>query len=340
MKRLVIFAISLLLLSGLFGCGQEEDGEKPAAKDGLREITIAQFGHVFIYMPLYVAIEGGFFEEQGLKVNLINGGGDEKTFAAVASGQAQFGVADPTFAAIARERGQPGIVVGTVVSGAPFWGVARNRSKITALPQLKDLRIATYSAPSTNYALINKTLRDNAEIVGNAKVVQGAFGGLLAMLEADLADIAMVLEPTVSLAVAAGAEVVFSYPEHYGKFFLTGLYTLEATRDSDPELVQKAVNALDAALGFSHENPGEVKRIAQRMFPELSENIVSNAIDRMLLEGTMPRRALIDPEGWEKAIAVRLANEDLQDESAAKATVDNSFAERAHGENSEPAGEK
>ncbi|TRT80505.1 MAG: hypothetical protein EWV64_03390, partial [Microcystis flos-aquae Ma_QC_C_20070823_S18] len=35
---------------------------------GIQKITIAQFGDVFIYAPLYIAIDAGFFQKQGLDV--------------------------------------------------------------------------------------------------------------------------------------------------------------------------------------------------------------------------------------------------------------------------------
>lgn len=59
-----------------------------------------------------MAIDGGYFAEEGLDVSLVTTGGDEKTWAAVISGNASFGVADPTFVAISDARGVPGRVVG------------------------------------------------------------------------------------------------------------------------------------------------------------------------------------------------------------------------------------
>ena len=72
-------------------------------KSELETIKVAQFGDVFIYIPLYLANTKGFFKEEGLKVDLINTGGDDKTYAAVIGGSALFGIADPTFVAIAKE---------------------------------------------------------------------------------------------------------------------------------------------------------------------------------------------------------------------------------------------
>jgi NitT/TauT family transport system substrate-binding protein len=84
---------------------------KPTAT--VQKITIAQAGDFFLYAPLYVASDAGLFSKNGLEVRLISTGGDEKTWAAVISGDAQFGVADPTFVAISATRGQPGRVIAT-----------------------------------------------------------------------------------------------------------------------------------------------------------------------------------------------------------------------------------
>jgi len=296
-----------------------------------RQVTICQFAQVFVYLPLYVAIEKGFFDQEGIQVKLINGGGDDKTFAAVASGQAQFGVADPTFAAIAREKGQPGVVLASIVSGAPFWGVTKKAEigRIAKAGDLRDLRIATYTAPSTNYTLMSKTLKDHEREVGNARIVQGAFGTLLPMLDAGAADVAMELEPVVSTAVKQGAQVVYSYPEMYGAFLLTGLYTTESYRDSNGETVQGVVNALERAVRYAHSDPDGTVAIAQKVFPEVDPEVVGTAVERMLREETIPEHVLVDPEGWHNAVQLRLEVGDLKSKLIADQTVDNTFAQRA-----------
>ena len=128
-----LMTITVLMAMLLGSCSSQSDhldspgsssrGTAGASSAGRKEVTIAQFGHVFLYMPLYVAIRKGFFEKHGLAVKLVSTGGDEKTFTAVATGNAQFGVSDPTFVAIAREHGKGGKVVAAVVRGVPFWVV-------------------------------------------------------------------------------------------------------------------------------------------------------------------------------------------------------------------------
>jgi len=128
--------------------------QKVKSDDALIEVNVAQFGEFFLYMPLYLADKGGFFEEEGLKIHITNTGGDDKTFAAVIGGFADFGIADPTFVAIANEKGQKGKVVASIVNGVPFWGVTnKDIPEITDGKQLEGLSVATFPSPSTAYTL-------------------------------------------------------------------------------------------------------------------------------------------------------------------------------------------
>jgi NitT/TauT family transport system substrate-binding protein len=294
----------------------------------LSDVTICQYGDLLIYLPLYIAQDQKFFEKQGVSVKFINGGGDDKTFAALVGGSAQFGVSDPTFTAIAREKGEKAVVVGTVVAGATYWGVTWN-DKITPVKSaagLRDLRIATYEAPSTDYALMAKTLKQHQAEMGNARIIQGSYGSLLAMLKAGKADVAMELEPMASTAVSQGAHIVFSYPEMYGPFMLTGIYVLEKFRDQHPKEVQAVVNALELAMRYAHQNPPGAVDIGRRTFPDVDPNVVKSAVDRMIAGGTLPKTVAIDDAGWHNTINVRVELGDLKNPSAADKTLDRSFS--------------
>jgi NitT/TauT family transport system substrate-binding protein len=241
-KRLrILTSLALLAASNCTGLAE------PTRK--LEPVTIAQFGHVFLYMPLYVAVDKGFFKEQGLDVKLTSTGGDEKTFTAVLSGNAQFGVSDPVFAAIARERGQGGKVVASIVRGVPFWVVSFD-NKLKSFDNAAGFaghRIATYTAPSTSYAVMKDILANNGHPV-DAKIVQGAFGTLLAMLKTNQADMALDIEPIVSIATNQGAHIVYSPASKLGDFAFTGLTVSDAFHDKHPDQIQSAVNALAKSM--------------------------------------------------------------------------------------------
>src|SRR4051794_9126962 len=88
--------VSVTIILALLFCSACQE----SATHKTTPITICQYGDLLIYLPLYIAQDQKLFEREGVNVRFINGGGDDKTYAAVASGAAQFGVSDPTFTAI------------------------------------------------------------------------------------------------------------------------------------------------------------------------------------------------------------------------------------------------
>ncbi len=134
--RVLLFGFLIIIGSP---CCSALSSDKP------EKITVAQYGHFLLYLPLYVAVDKGFFKEQGLDVKIISTGGDEKTFTAISSGNAQFGVSDPTFVAIARQRGQGGKVIAGIVRRVPFSIITFNPkiNKINKPEDFAGYRIAT-----------------------------------------------------------------------------------------------------------------------------------------------------------------------------------------------------
>lgn len=84
-----LVCVLLLVLGLLTGCGgKTKDGERVTVR--LNEVT-----HSVFYAPQYVAMELGFFADEGLDIELTNGGGADKVMTAVVSGGADIGLAGP-----------------------------------------------------------------------------------------------------------------------------------------------------------------------------------------------------------------------------------------------------
>jgi len=293
-----------------------------------RAITIAQFGDFFLYAPLYVALDGGYFEAEGLKVTLISTGGDEKTWAAVMSGNAAFGVADPTFVAVSGARGNPGVVVATIIPKVPFWGITfrTDLKPFSGASDLGSLRVATFPSPSTAYTLQRKMFQGaNLE----PSIRQGAFGTLIPMLRAGEADVALELEPNVATATKEGAVVLYGLHELYGDFATTGLTTNPSTIADDPELVGKVVCAIQRAISAIHRDPEASLALLANRFPEVNPDVARAAFTRSVEAGIFPLDCITAPIAWERAIDVRRAVGDLTSPAPFAQYVDNSFAEKA-----------
>ena len=88
MKKSIAAAMAaLMLLPLLCGCG--------AKGQDLTKVRLNEVTHSVFYAPQYVAMELGFFADEGLDIELTNGGGADKVMTAVVSGQSDIGLAGP-----------------------------------------------------------------------------------------------------------------------------------------------------------------------------------------------------------------------------------------------------
>ena len=79
-KVLAIFGAALFALLPLSACGKTDDG--------LTTLKINEVTHSVFYAPMYLADSLGYFKEEGIKIDLSNGGGADSVMAAVLSGDA------------------------------------------------------------------------------------------------------------------------------------------------------------------------------------------------------------------------------------------------------------
>lgn len=86
MKRRAIFVFIVMLAMSLtvFTACQK--------KEQITTVRLNEVVHSIFYAPQYVALEKGFFEEEGLKIELDVGQGADKTMTAVISGNADIGL--------------------------------------------------------------------------------------------------------------------------------------------------------------------------------------------------------------------------------------------------------
>ena len=99
MKKIItaVLIISLLTLSiiAFTACTKTDDDV----------IRLNEVTHSVFYAPLYVALNKGYFEEYGIKIELTNGGSADKSMTAVISGQADVGLMGPEAAVYVKTGG-------------------------------------------------------------------------------------------------------------------------------------------------------------------------------------------------------------------------------------------
>lgn len=87
-RKLLSLAGAGLMLASLLAMpvSAQEESDKE-----LTEVTLNEVAHSIFYAPQYVAIEEGYFEEEGIDLTLVNGFGADKVMTAVLAGEADIG---------------------------------------------------------------------------------------------------------------------------------------------------------------------------------------------------------------------------------------------------------
>ena len=90
--------LALILVFGCAACGGQTEEAAPkteSAKQDTVKLTLSEVTHSVFYAPQYVALEKGFFAEEGLEIELINVGGADKVMTSVLTGEAEIGFCGP-----------------------------------------------------------------------------------------------------------------------------------------------------------------------------------------------------------------------------------------------------
>lgn len=90
-KVLSLVLIAAMLMTTLFGCSSKKDAEgtdegNPAKTESTSEekeevlmtatkVVLNEVAHSIFYAPMYVAIEEGYFDEEGIDLELVTGFG-------------------------------------------------------------------------------------------------------------------------------------------------------------------------------------------------------------------------------------------------------------------------
>ncbi len=87
MKKFLCFLLVSVSILALSGCSSKGDQNA----EGLTPVTLNEVAHSIFYAPQYVAIENGYFEEEGIALTLVNGAGADNVAAALIAGEADIG---------------------------------------------------------------------------------------------------------------------------------------------------------------------------------------------------------------------------------------------------------
>jgi len=305
-------------------------GHAPASAKELTKVNFVEAVHNLGYINLYVGMHAGIFEKNGLKLNVSAAGGDTQAFAAVLGKSAPFAIGDATMVQMSREAGGPGIVVGTVVQRAHYFGVSKTLPILTSPKQFKGLTVVTSPDPNTNFSVTKKLLLDNGlKPQVDTKILQVNPGTEIAAMLAGRADMAVAYQPGVSQAESQGAKIVFDFAKYVGPFCNTGIMVLPEYAKAHPDIVLALVKSFEEAGRLVYSDPSYAKKVAREEFPDLPGDVADKAIEAEIKYKIPAQTVVTQKDEWDNLMAMQKFLGNVKYAIPMDKVVDNSFANKA-----------
>lgn len=279
-KRIIISIISFLII--FIGILTFVKFTSNKNKD-LTKVKLAEVTHSAFYAPLYVAIENGYFKDEGIDLEVILTPGADKVASAVLSDDVNIGFAGPESAIYVYNGGEKDYIT-------TFAGLTKrdgqfivSRNKNFKLEDLigKEVLVGRYAGmPSLNF--INALKNNNININKIKLNYSVEFAALSGSFISGVGDYVNLFEPNATNIEKEGyGYVVASVGELSGEVPYTAFYTRKSYIDENKELLIKFTNAIAKGLTYVKENNSEkIADVILPQFPDISKNSLATIIDR------------------------------------------------------------
>src|SRR6201996_4426630 len=292
-----------------------------------KKAVVSQAFQSMLYLPLYVAIDEGFFTQQGLDLTKETAAPPGWDCSAVISGSAQFSIHGPEWTAIAASKGAPVDVIANVVNGAAVWIATAPDFKFDSIKDIKGQKVVTGLMPTTSTSLFIKLLKENGmDAKTDVDMIQVAIGSEPGPFVAKQADIAVMYEPGLDQVVAKGMKVVLGFPKSYGPYAFSAV---TARNDVDPDIAQKVVNGMEMAMRFMAKDEAKTVEIAKKEFPTLDPVVVEAAVKRMLSDNVYPSNVDISADALKVAMDTQIALGNLAAQPDYKSFIVKTYIDKA-----------
>lgn len=318
----LVFSAAAILLTG---CSRQE----------LKTVRLNEVVRSIFYAPQYVALNKGFFEEQGLKIELATGQGADKTMTALLSGQADIGFAGPEsciyvynqgkedyaviFAQLTQKDGS--FLVGRNNVGNFKWEDTRGKTIIGGRP-------GGVPEMTLEYILKKHGIMPgkDVEIITNLQftATAGAFAS-------GTGDYVALFEPTASmLEREKTGKIVASIGEESGLIAYTAFFTTKSYMKENPDIVQKFTNAIyKGQLWVKNHSAEEIAKEIKPFFPDADDDILMTVVNRYKEIDAWCENPITPPSSLEKLQEVMETAGELNNWVETENIVTTEFAQKA-----------
>ena len=303
MKKKIFVYLLCLIVVFVVSCSYLFSSKKDTKK--LEKITLAEVAHTVFYAPMYVAIEEGYFEEEGIDIDLILTSGADKVTAAVLSGDAQIGFSGSEATIYVYNGGEKDYLKTFAQLTQRDGSFIVSRKKIDNF-KLDDLlgktviggRAGGMPEMTFEYALKQNGIDPRNDLDIDTSVAFPAMGGAFISGQGDFVTL---FEPTASQVEKQGYGYVV---ESVGKLGGNVPYTSFSARISylkeHEDLIKSFDKAIQKGLDYVHKNSDrDVALSIINQFPDSKVSELEDAIKRYRENDTWPKTTKFSKESFD-----------------------------------------
>ena len=302
----------------------------------LTKVTLNEVAHSIFYAPQYVAIENGYFKDEGLDLTLVTGFGADKTMTAVISGEADIGFMGAEASIYAYQEGatDPVVNFAQLTQRAGNFLVAREEMPDFKWEDLKDKKVLGGRKGGMPEMVFEYILKQNGlDPQKDLSIDQSIdFGSTAAAFTGDdSADFTVEFEPSATALEKQGAGyVVASLGVDSGYVPYTSYSAKTSYMEKNPEIMQKFTDALQKGMDFvQNHTPEEIAEIIEPQFPETDLDTITAIVKRYYDQDTWKENLVFEQEGFELLQDILEDAGELKERTPYAELVNTEFAQNA-----------
>lgn len=297
MKKIIISIVILIIILGI--CLIVFFTNKKDTNNNLTKVKVAEVTHSIFYAPQYIAISEGFFEEEGLEIELILTPGADAVSSAVLSGDVDIGLCGTEATIYIYNGGEKDYLqtfAGLTQKDGSFL-VSREKIDNFTLEDLKGKyviggRQGGMPEMTFEWALRKNNIDPNKDLTIDTSIdfaaMEGAFIG-------GIGDFVTLFEPNALNVEKSGYGYVVAFVgELGGNVPYTAYNAKKSYIENNPDIIKKFRNAINKALKFVYEENNEtIAKSLLEFFPDTSLEDITKIINRYK-----------EPKAWKENITI------------------------------------
>ena len=338
MKKRILACILTTTLLLLTGCQSSEQSSSPSDavpdQKELTKLTLNEVAHSIFYAPMYVAIEKDYFEEEGIKLDLVTGFGADKTMTAVLSGEADIGFMGSESSIYTYNEGASDFVVNfaQLTQRAGNFLVSREEMTDFQWTDLKGCTVLGGRKGGMPEMVFEYILKQNIDPQKDLTIVQNIdFGSTAAAFSEGQADYTVEFEPgATSLETEGKGHVIASLGTESGYVPYTAFSARKSYLEKHPDIIQGFVNALQKGMDYVQAHtPQEISDVIWPQFPETNLATLTTIVSRYYEQDSWKDTLIFEQDSFELLQDILESSGELTSRAPYEKLVTTKFAKKA-----------